>query len=161
MAKTVNPKPAHLHTVTPYLTIKDASKAVEFYKEAFGASEIMSMPWPDGRVMHAEIKIGDSTIMIGDESPEMNALGPLSRGGATSSLMVYFDDVDAAFDKAVKAGCTVRMPLSNQFWGDRYGMLTDPFGHFWALAMHIEDVDLNEMKKRREAACNKTAAAMT
>jgi len=159
MAKTVNPKPAHLHTVTPYLTIKDAHEAVQFYKKALGATEIMSMPGPDGKVMHAEIKIGDSIIMIGEECPQRDALGPLSRGGATGSLMVYFDHVDAAFDQAVKAGCSVMMPLSDMFWGDRYGVVTDPFGHRWSMATHIEDVSPEEMMKRQEKASKQMAEA--
>jgi PhnB protein len=159
MAKTVNPQPAHLSTVTPYLTIKDAGKAAEFYKRAFGAEETMNMPGPDGKLMHGEIKIGNSIIMIGEECPQKDVLGPISRGGATSALMVYFDNVDTAFDKAVKAGCTVLMPLTNQFWGDRYGAVTDPFGHRWSLAQHVEDVDLEEMKKRQEAACKQMAEA--
>jgi uncharacterized glyoxalase superfamily protein PhnB len=160
MAKTVDAKPAHLHTITPYLTIKDAHKAMEFYKTAFGAEELMVMNGPDGKLMHGEIKIGDSVLFLGDECEQRGKLGPLSRGGSTCSLMVYFENVDAAFDKAVKAGCTVEMPLTDMFWGDRYGALVDPFGQSWSLAKHIEDVNLDEMKKRQEAACKQMAQAM-
>jgi PhnB protein len=159
MAKSVKAKPDHLSTVTPYLIIKDAHKAADFYKKAFGAEERMSMPDPDGKLMHGEIKIGNSIIMMGEECAQMDGLGPLSRGGATSSLMVYFDDVDTAFDKAVKAGCEVRLPLSDMFWGDRYGQVKDPFGHIWALAQHVEDLSPEDMKKRSEEACKQMAAA--
>jgi PhnB protein len=159
MAKTVDAKPAHLHTITPYLTIKDAHKAMDFYKKAFGAEELMKMDGPDGKLMHGEIKIGDSVLFLGDECAERGKLGPQSRGGSTSSLMVYFENVDEAFDKAVKAGCTVEMPLTDMFWGDRFGSLVDPFGQAWALAKHIEDVSPEEMKKRQEQACKQMAQA--
>jgi PhnB protein len=159
MAKTVNPIPAHLHTVTPNLVIKEAKEAMEFYKKAFGAEEVMSMDGPDGKLMHGEIKIGDSVIFISDECPQMGSLGPLSRGGATSSMMIYSNDVDRAFDKAVKAGCTVKMPLTDMFWGDRFCALTDPYGQSWSLLMHIEDVSVEDMKKRQEAACKQMAEA--
>jgi len=157
--KATQAQPAHLHTVTPHLTIKDAHKAMEFYKKAFGAEELMAFSGPDGKLMHGEIKIGDSVIFLGDECEQMGALGPLSRGGTTFSLMVYFDNVDAAFDKAVGAGCKVVMPCMDMFWGDRFGSITDPFGHSWALCQHIEDVDMDEMKKRQEESCKQMAAA--
>lgn len=159
MSTTVKPIPPEFHTVTPYLVIKEAAKAIEFYKKAFGAVERHVMHGPGGKIMHAEIKIGDSIIMLSDEHPQMDVLGPQSRGGATSALFVYFADVDKAFEKAVNAGCTVVMPLSNQFWGDRFGKLADPFGHQWALACHVEDLSPEEVAKRGEAAMKQMAAA--
>jgi len=159
MKKATNPIPPGFHTVTPYLVLRDTKKAIDFYKKAFDAEEIFVLPRADGRIMHASIKIGDSIVFMCDEMPEMNHLGPESRGGPTSSLLLYVKDVDRSFDKAVKAGCLVRMPLSDQFWGDRYGNVTDPFGHSWALASHIEEVDHKDMKKRMEKACSEAAAA--
>lgn len=157
--KSTQYKPAHLNTVTACLTIQDAGKAIEFYKKAFGAEELMCFNGPDGKLMHGEIKIGDSVIFLGDEYPEMGKLGPIGRGGATSSLMVYFENVDAAFKKAVDAGCKVEMPLGDMFWGDRWACVVDPYGQVWSLAQHIEDVDGDEMKKRMEASCKEMAAA--
>lgn len=154
-----NPIPPEFHTVTPYLVIRGAAKAIEFYKKAFGAEERYVMPGPEGRIMHAEIKIGDSIIMLSDECAEFGNLGPEARGGATSSLFLYFTNVDAAFDKAVQSGCTVKMPLSNQFWGDRFGTVVDPFGHVWSMATHVEDVSPAEMKKRAEEAAKQMAAS--
>jgi len=159
MTKSTNPIPPGFHTVTPYLIIKDARKAIDFYKAAFGAKEVVVMPTPSGKIMHADILIGDSHVFLCDEMPERENLGPLSRGGATSSLMMYVKDVDTLFDKAVKAGCTVKMPLSNQFWGDRFGVLVDPFGHVWSLSMHVEDVSHEDMAKRSEEACKQATAA--
>jgi len=159
MAKSTNPIPPGFHTVTPYLIVRDSRKAIDFYKKAFDAEEILIMPGPDGKVMHAEIKIGDSIVFLADEMPEMNHLGPETRGGATCSLMLYVKDVDTSFEKAVKAGCIVKMPLSDQFWGDRYGNVVDPFGHVWALATHIEDVSPEEMQMRMESACKQMATA--
>jgi PhnB protein len=159
MAKTANPIPPGFHTVTPYLTVRSATKAIEFYKKALGAEEICVIPGPEGRTMHAEIKIGDSIIMLSDECAEYGALGPESRGGATSSLFLYFTNVDTAFDRAVKAGCTVKMPLQDQFWGDRFGTVIDPFGHVWSMATHIEDVNPEDMKKRHEEAVKQMATA--
>jgi len=158
MTMSTNPIPPGFHTVTPYLIVRDSKKAIDFYKKAFGAEEILIMPGPNGKVMHAEIKIGDSVVFMCDEMPERDHLGPESRGGATCSLMLYVKDVDTAFDKAVKAGCAVKMPLANQFWGDRFGVLTDPFGHVWSLATHVEDVKPEDMKKRMETACAQTTA---
>lgn len=157
MAKSVNPIPPGIHTVTPYLTIRNAKKAIEFYKKAFGAEQVMCMDGPNNTVMHAEIKIGDSIIFLGDECAERGVLGPESRGGVTSSLMLYVNDVDATFDKAIKAGCTAIMPVALQFWGDRFGKLSDPFGHQWAIATHVEDVPPDEMKKRAEAMAKQMA----
>ena len=145
---SVQPIPDGYHSVTPYLIVKDAAKALDFYAKAFGAEELMRFPGPGGKVMHAEIKIGDSPIMLADEFPEMGHLGPSSRGGTTVSLMVYVRDVDAAFDKAVKAGGTVVRPVKNQFYGDRSGTLNDPFGHQWTISTHVEDVTPEEMQRR-------------
>lgn len=153
------PIPPEFHTVTPHLTVREAAKAVEFYKKAFGAQVRMVMPGPDGRVMHAEIKIGDSIIMIGDECPDFGVLGPQARGGATCSLFLYVNDVDAAFDQAVKAGCTVKMPLDNMFWGDRYGTVVDPYGCVWSMATHMEDINPDEMQKRAEQAFKQMATS--
>jgi len=144
------PIPDGYHSVTPYLIVDDAAEAIEFYKNAFGAEELFRMPMGD-RVAHAEIKIGDSHVMLADESPDMGHLGPKSRGGPTASMMVYLPDVDSAFRKALDAGATQQRAVENQFWGDRMGSLSDPFGHQWNLATHVEDVPPEEMNKRMEA----------
>lgn len=152
MADKVKAIPPGMHTVTPYLTVVDAKKAIAFYEKAFGSKTLVVMPTPDGKVMHAEIKIGDSVIMLGEECAQMNSLSAETRGGSTGALMLYLEDVDASFEKAVKAGCTVKMPVTDMFWGDRYGALVDPFGQSWSLATHIEDVPPEEMGKRAEEA---------
>jgi PhnB protein len=145
------PIPDGYHTVTPYIIVRDAAKAIEFYKKAFGAEEVVRMPYPgSGKLMHAEIRVGDSMIMLSDESPEMGARGPETLGGASGSLMLYVDDVDAAFARALAAGCQVKMPVGDMFWGDRFGQVTDPFGHGWGLATHKEDVAPEEMDKRAQ-----------
>lgn len=159
MAPTVKPIPPGFHSVTPYLCVKNAKQAIEFYKKAFGAQERYTLPTPDGKIMHGEFQIGDSVIMINDEMPEMNHLSPETRGGATAHFHLFVEDVDTAFDKAVKAGCTVTQPLSNMFWGDRYGRLTDPFGHLWSIASHVEDVPHSEIPARFEQAMKAMAAA--
>ena len=143
------PIPEGYHSVTPYLIVDDAGKAIEFYKKAFGAEEKFRLPMGD-KVGHAEIKIGDSFVMLADESPDMGHLGPKARGGATTSFVVYVPDVDAAFKTAIDAGATEKRPIENQFWGDRMGTLSDPFGHHWSLATHVEDVSEEEMGKRME-----------
>ncbi|HSB14821.1 MAG TPA: VOC family protein [Bryobacteraceae bacterium] len=148
----VKPIPDGCSTVTPYLVVKDAAKAIDFYKRAFGAQEVMRMPGPGGHgVMHAEIKIGDSLIMVSDEFPGTNVTSPETAGTTTASLFVYFEDVDAAFQRAVGAGGKPVMPPADMFWGDRYGKLVDPFGHHWGLATHKEDVIPEEMSKRADA----------
>lgn len=140
------------HTITAHLIINGADKAIEFYKKAFGAQESGSPHHtPDGKVMHAELKIGDSTLMLADEFPGMGAKGPQSLGGSPVVLNVYMDDIDKVFNQAVAAGATVIMPLANQFWGDRYGQVKDPFGHHWALGQHVEDVAPDEMERRANA----------
>lgn len=144
---TVKPIPEGYHSVTPYLTVDDAKRALDFYRDAFGATELFRMPMGD-RIGHAEIKIGDSVVMLSDEFPEMGHLGPKARGGPTSTLMIYQENVDTAFDKAIAAGATQERPVEDQFWGDRSGTLVDPFGHRWMLSTHIEDVSAEEMERR-------------
>jgi PhnB protein len=148
----VKPIPDGYHTVTPYLIVKDAASAIAFYKKAFGATELFRMPDPSGRIGHAEIKIGDSPIMLADEFPEMGARGPQSLGGSAVSILLYVEDVDARFSQATAAGATVTRPLKDQFYGDRSATLTDPFGHVWHIATHKEDVTPEEMNRRFEAA---------
>jgi PhnB protein len=148
MAKAI---PDGYHTATPYLIIKGAAQAIDFYKKAFGATELFRMAGPDGRIGHAEIKIGDSIIMLADERPETGHRSPRSLGGAPVSTMLYVEDVDDHFNRAVAAGAGVRSPLANQFYGDRSGTIEDPFGHVWTIATHVEDVAPDEMKKRMEA----------
>jgi PhnB protein len=144
-----NPIPEGYHSVTPYLVVDDAAKAIEFYQKAFGAEEKYRLPMGD-RIGHAEIKIGDSHVMLADEFPDMGHLGPKARGGTTVSLMVYVPDVDAAFKTALDAGATQERPVEDQFWGDRMGSLADPFGHKWSLATHVEDVPESEIGARFE-----------
>jgi PhnB protein len=143
--------PDGYYSLTPYLVIKGAAEAIEFYKKAFGAAEVVRMPGPGDRIMHAEVKIGNSMLMLSDENPEKGFLSPKSRGGASSSVMLYVDDVDAVFKKAVTAGAKQDMAPADMFWGDRMGNLTDPFGHCWAIATHKEDVSPDEMEKRMKA----------
>jgi PhnB protein len=152
---SVKPVPDGYHTVTPHLTIRDAARAIEFYKAAFGAEQRGVMKGPDGKIMHAELKIGDSIIMLSDEFPEMGAVSPQTLGGSSTGLHIYLDNVDSAFDKAVKAGAEVEMPVMDQFWGDRYGKLKDPFGHKWSLGTHIKDLSMDEMKKGMDEAMAK------
>jgi PhnB protein len=154
MAAKVKPVPDGYHTVTPYLSIKGASDAIAFYKKAFGAEELVRMPMPDGRVGHAELQIGDSRIMLADEMPEMGdavTKSPRSLGGTTFGLALYVPDVDALFKRAVDAGAKQMRPLANQFYGERSGVVADPFGHIWTIATHVEDVSPEEMKKRMDA----------
>lgn len=143
--------PEGYHSVIPYLIIDGAASALEFYKEAFGAVEIMRMPDPSGRIAHAEIKIGDAHVMIADEHPEMGQRGPKSIGGTPVGIMIYVEDVDARYNAAVAGGATAIRPLENQFYGDRSGMVIDPFGHMWMLATHFEDVTPEEMDRRMKA----------
>jgi PhnB protein len=143
--------PDGFHTVTPQLIVRDAAKAIEFYITAFGAKERYRMPGPGGVVMHAELSIGDSILMLGEESPQMGAISPQTIGGSPVNLMLYVKDVDASFARAAQAGCTAQMPPTDMFWGDRYGKLSDPFGHQWAIATHKEDVTPEEMARRMAA----------
>jgi PhnB protein len=147
----VKPIPDGYHTVTPYLYIKGAANALEFYKKAFGATELFRMDW-NGRLGHAEMQIGTSRIMMADEFPEMGVRGPLTIGGSSMGLCLYVEDADAVFHRAVAAGANVVRPLQDAFYGDRSGTVTDPFGHIWTIATHKEDVPPEEMHKRAEAA---------
>jgi PhnB protein len=144
--------PEGYHTITPYLVCRDAAKAIEYYKKAFGAVLRGGvMPGPDGKVMHAEMRIGDSLFMLADEMPQFGSLSPQSIGGSGLGLHIYVEDVDAAFEKAVAAGGIVEMPVSDMFWGDRYGKLQDPFGHKWSIATHVKDMSMEEMEEAQKA----------
>jgi len=143
--------PDGYHSVTPYFTVRNAAKAIEFYKTALGAVEIMRFEMPGGGVAHAEIQIGDSRLMLGDECPQMGNKSPETLGGATGGLCIYVDDCDAVFAKALAAGATVMKPMEDQFYGDRSGTVIDPFGHAWTLATHKEDVSIEEMQRRMAA----------
>ncbi len=148
----VQPIPEGYHTVTPFLSVEDASEAIEFYTRAFGAQELGRMASPDGKVIwHAELQIGDSRLMLNDEFPEMGSRAPQSLGGTAGSLHLYVEDADAVFQRALEAGATVSMPISDAFWGDRYGRVIDPFGQPWGIATHREDVSEAEMRQRAEA----------
>lgn len=139
--------PAGYHSVTPTIVVRDAAAAIDFYKRAFGAEEIDRMAGPDGSIMHAEIRIGDSLIMLGEENEQWGTRSPLSTNGVHGSLHIYVDDADASFDRALKAGATVRYPLEDAFWGDRYGKVTDPFGHEWGIATRVKDMSKSEMQQ--------------
>jgi PhnB protein len=153
MNSQLKPIPDGFHTLTPHLVVKGASQAIEFYKKAFGAEEISRAAGPDGKsLMHADLRIGDSRLFLVDEFPEMDCRGPQSIGGTPVTIHMYVEDVDAAFNKAVAAGAQVRMPLADMFWGDRYGVLADPFGHAWSLATHKEDLTPEEIDRRAQAA---------
>jgi PhnB protein len=158
---SVKPIPDGYHTLTPFLTCRDAARAIEFYKQAFGAEVRGGVAkGPDGKVMHAELKIGDSVIMLSDEYPEFGSLSPQSIGGSGIGLHIYLDGVDAAFDRAVKAGAQVEMPVMDQFWGDRYGKLKDPFGHKWSIATHVKDLSEDEMRRGMDEAFAKAEQKM-
>ena len=161
--------PDGYHSVTPYLIVDGAAEAIRFYADAFGAEEVLRMPMPaqsdaaggveggdSGKLAHAEIRIGNSHVMISDEWPDMGLLGPNARGGATASLLIYVEDVDAAYRRALDAGCNPERPPENQFWGDRMGTLVDRFGHRWSIATHIEDVSDEEMQRRMAEAFGAT-----
>ena len=158
--RPVRPVPAGYRTVTPYLTVNDGARALEFYQRAFGAQETERMPGPGGKVMHAEFRIGDSIVMLSDEFPGMSSCkAPTTLGGTTGSLFLYVPDVDAAFRRAVGAGCKVIAPLTDMFWGDRFGKLEDPFGNQWSMATHKEDVSPAEMADRARDAMAKMGGA--
>jgi PhnB protein len=142
--------PHGYHSVTPYLLVRDAAKALAFYHDAFGADEVMRFEGPPGRIAHAEVKIGDSHVMLADENPGEGFVGPQTLGGAGVSLMLYVEDVDATFARAIAAGATARRPVADQFYGDRVGTLIDPFGHVWSVATHREDVSVEEAKRRMQ-----------
>ncbi|HWN76206.1 MAG TPA: VOC family protein [Candidatus Udaeobacter sp.] len=150
--------PEGFHSITPAIVCKGAASAIEYYKEVFHAKEKLRMPGPGGAIIHAELAIGDSILMLSDEFPGMTSAPPADAPNSIN-LFLYTDDVDTVFNRAVKAGAKVEMPLENQFWGDRYGKIRDPFGHRWGLAQHIEDVAPEEMKKRSEAFTAKMSKA--
>jgi len=150
------PVPVGYHTVTPYLIVSGAAQALDFYKRALGAIEQMRMPGPEGKVMHAEIKIGDSVIMLADEFPEMGARSPQALGGTPVGICLYVPDVDSLFNQSIQAGGKVERPLQNQFYGDRSGTFIDPFGHKWTIATHIEDVSPEEIGRRMAAMQSKS-----
>ena len=148
--KKVKPVPDGYHTVTPYLACADAAQAIAFYKKAFGAKELLRIPGPGGKIGHAELRIGDSRVMLADEYRDMDFLGPLSRGGSAVHLHIYMPNADKVVERAVEAGAKVVQPLEDKFYGDRTGSVQDPFGHVWLIATHVEDVPPRELRKRAE-----------
>lgn len=152
--KSVKPQPERLHSVTPYLAIRDAARALEFYKQAFGATELFRLPMPDGRIGHAEMRLGDSVVMLADEFPEFGVRSPETLGGSPVSLHFYVEDVDAFFRKALAIGAREREPVTDRFYGDRSGQLEDPFGHRWWISTHKEDVAPEELQRRLQAMCD-------
>jgi PhnB protein len=152
-----NPIPPGMHSVTPHLVCADAADAIEFYKKAFNAQEYGRVPGPDGRLMHALINIGDSMVMLVDEYPEYGSLGPKARNGTSVTLHMYVEDADKQFKQALDAGCTVQMPLDDMFWGDRYGVVQDPFGHMWSIATHIHDASPEEIMAGAAKGCPENA----
>jgi len=148
---SVKPIPDGYHSVTPYLMVAGAAQAIDFYKKVFGAVETMRFPGPDGKIGHAEIRIGDSVIMLADDQPGALCRGPKSLGGSSVGILLYVKDVDAVFNQAVAAGAKVVRPVANQFYGDRSGSVEDPFGHSWTIATHVEDLTAEEMQKRMPA----------
>jgi PhnB protein len=152
MPEKPQPIPPGFHALTPHITVRNAAQAIDFYKSAFGAELLQMVKTPDGRVMHASLKINDSVMMLNDEFPEWGTLSPLSTAGSGVIIHFYTDNVDEAFDRAVSAGAQVKMPLMDQFWGARYGLVADPFGHKWSLAQHIKDPSPEEMERGKDAA---------
>lgn len=144
---SIQPIPPGMHSVTPHLVCAGAAAAIDFYVKAFGAVEMARLPGPDGKLMHAMVQIGDSPVMLVDEFPDWGSLGPAARGGSSVTMHLYVKDADAAFAQAVAAGCKVVMPLNDTFWGDRYGVLADPFGHTWSIATHIRDMTPEEIQQ--------------
>lgn len=153
----VQPIPKGYHSVTPYLVVNDATRAIDFYKRAFGAEQIVKMDGPDGKIAHAELKIGDSVVMLSDEMPGAKCRAPRSLGGTSCGIFLYVNDVDAVFRQAQNTGARVETPLADMFWGDRFGQLSDPFGHLWSVATHKEDVAPEEMRRRGKEAMEKMA----
>ncbi len=161
MKGKIKPIPEGFHTLTPNLVVRDAPRAIEFYKKAFGAKERGVMYDPEGKsIIHAELKFGDSILMLNEEFPPMKVLSPQSIGGSSVTIHMYVEDVDGIFEKAVSAGAAVKMPLMDAFWGDRYGVLVDPFGHQWSLATHKKDLSREEMEKAAKAAFAEMAGQM-
>jgi PhnB protein len=155
----VKPIPDGYHNVTPYLFVKRAAGAIEFYKKVFGATEIVRMAGSNGKIMHAELKIGDSIVMLADENPQSGVMSPQTIGGFSAGLHVYVENADAIIQKAIENGAKPLRPIQNQFYGDRSGSILDPFGHMWSVATHIEDVSPEEMRKRMSAAVSQAAGS--
>lgn len=153
-APQVKAIPEGMHSVTPHLVCAGAADAIGFYKQAFGAVELARMAGPDGKLMHAEIRIGNSVLMLADEFPEWGSIGPKTLKGSPVVIHLYVEDADAIYTQATAAGATVIMPLQDMFWGDRYGQVEDPFGHRWSIATHVRDVSPEEMQKAAQAGCN-------
>jgi PhnB protein len=152
------PVPEGYHTVSAYLAVDDAERAIEYYTKAFGAKEVVRMSAPGGKIGHAELEIGDSRIMLSDPFPQASTRPPKDLGGTSASVFMYVEDVDAVVKQATDAGATVTMEVADQFWGDRFGTITDPFGHVWSIATHVEDVPPEEMERRgREAMAGMSA----
>jgi PhnB protein len=161
MAGKVQAVPTGFHILTPHLTVRNAAEALEFYKKALGAEVLHIARMPDGKVMHASLRIGDSMLMLNDEFPEHGALSPLAHNGTGVAIHIYTDDADAAFNRAVSAGAQVKMPLMDQFWGDRYGIVTDPYGHMWSIATHVKDVSQEEMQRAQDEMAAQAKLAKT
>jgi uncharacterized glyoxalase superfamily protein PhnB len=157
MSSAVKPIPGGYSTITPNLVCRNADGAIEFYKSVFGATELMRMPGPGGKIMHSELKIGNSILFVNDEFAQSNADAPVRPGASCVSLFLYVEDVDSVFNRAVGAGAKVDMPLQDMFWGDRFGKISDPSGHSWSLATHKEDVSPLELERRSAAFTGKTA----
>jgi PhnB protein len=156
---SVKPIPEGYHNVTPYLFVRSAASAMDFYKSAFGATEVVRMAGSNGKIMHAELRIGDSIVMLADENPPTGVMSPQTVGGFSVGLHLYVENVDAVIQKAVENGAKPLRPIKNQFYGDRSGSLLDPFGHMWSVATHVEDVSPEEMRKRMTAAMSQTAGS--
>ncbi|MFZ3178753.1 MAG: VOC family protein [Methylocystis silviterrae] len=161
MNANVEKNPSCMRSITPHLICAGAADAIEFYKKAFGAEEMMRLPGPDGRLMHAAVRIGDSMLMLVDEMPEWGALGPKALKGSPVTIHLMVDDVDAVFAQAVAAGATVKMPVADMFWGDRYGQVVDPFGHVWSIATHMRDLTPEEILEAGREAMAKGCAEAT
>ncbi len=146
------PIPEGYHNLNTYLAVDDATRAIDFYKQAFGAKERMRMDGPDGKIGHAELAIGDSVFMLSDPFPQSTSKSPKELGGTTVAIFMYVEDVDSVVQDAIDAGATVTKPIEDMFWGDRFGQVTDPFGHAWQIATHVEDVPPEEMEERAKAA---------
>ncbi|MGA7793827.1 MAG: VOC family protein [Candidatus Acidiferrales bacterium] len=156
---TVKPIPEGYHSVTPYLFVRSAAGAIDFYKNVFGAAEVVRMAGSNGKIMHAELRIGDSIVMLADENPPTGVMSPQTVGGFSVGLHVYVENVDGVIQKAVESGAKLLRPIKNQFYGDRSGSVLDPFGHMWSVATHVEDVSPEEMRKRMTAAMSQTAGS--
>jgi len=156
---SVKPIPEGYHSLTPYLFVRSAASAIDFYRNVFGATEVMRMAGSNGRIMHAELMIGDSIVMLADENPPTGVMSPQTVGGFSVGLHLYVENVDAVIQKAIENGAKLLRPIKNQFYGDRSGSLLDPFGHMWSVATHVEDVSPEEIRKRMTAAMSQTAGS--